>query len=147
MTGNLPTETGRPKNSTVQLCSRLESGLAVMRMRSRMMVKTRRRMNGSRRLSLGGMGASFYPSSCLRFDTGFRKIFGTKSAATSSPPVHGLTLKKLLAKRAAKKRARKASTATATPPTAAISTSASASLAATSTSTATRPSWTMMSKR
>ena len=68
------------------------------------------------------------------FDTGFRKIFGTKPAATASPAVCGSTLGKLLAKHAAKKPARKASPVTTT---AAISTNASTSLATTSISTAT----------
>jgi len=37
------------------------------------------------------------------FNTGFRKIFGTKPAAPASPPVCGSTLEKLLVKHAAKK--------------------------------------------
>ena len=72
MTGDLLMETGHLKSSTVQLCSHLGSGLVVMRFRMRMIAKMRR-MNGSWRLSLGRMGMLFYPSSCLCFDTGFRK--------------------------------------------------------------------------
>ena len=60
-TGDLLTETGHLKNFIVQSCSCLGSELVVMRVRSRMTMKMRRRMSGSQRLSLGGMGAFFIP--------------------------------------------------------------------------------------
>jgi len=61
MTGDSLMETGCPKSFTVWSCSCLGSGLVVMRMRLRMTVGMRRRMSGSQRLSLGGMGV-FFPS-------------------------------------------------------------------------------------